>query len=76
MVVNYKGKDPDFDYRIAEITYDEDTESDKMDRIVDFLIDEGWDVNIVTPGYGQCVVEDMDEYKEFVKDWKVAKKQA
>lgn len=33
MTVNYKGMDKDFNYRLAEINFDEDTEQRLMNRL-------------------------------------------
>lgn len=74
MTVNYKGMDKDFDYRLAEISFDEDTEQTLMDKIEQVMNIKGWKLNQVTNGYASCEVENMDEYKEFVRDYKEVKK--
>lgn len=77
MTINYKGCDKDFEYRLAEITFDEDSkkESELAERLAFFLEKvKGYSVDHVTDGYMTCEVEDMNEYKEFKKDYKEAKK--
>ena len=73
MVVSYKGKDPNYSHRVAEITYDEDKEQNKLERIQKVMKIQGWDIDIITPGYAICEVDDMDTYKVFVEDWKKVK---
>ena len=75
MVVNYKGRDSEYNYRIAEITYDDEKEQSRMEQLQEIMSKEGWDIDIVTPGYAICEVDDMDSYKYFVQDWKKAKKE-
>lgn len=74
MTVNYKGMDKDFDYRLAEINFDEDTEQTLMNRIEKVMNIKGYALNQVTNGYASCEVENMNEYKEFVRDYKEVKK--
>lgn len=74
MKVNYKGMDKNFEYRIAEINFNED-EMNLMKRLGFWLEKvKGWEVDIVTDDYALVEVEDMNEYKEFVKDYKEGKK--
>lgn len=73
MTVNYKGADRDFNYRLAEISYNEN-ETRLMQRMEQVLNIRGWNVNIITDGYASSVVEDREEYAEFVKDYKEVKK--
>lgn len=75
MRVNYKGMDKNFDYRVAEINFDGDTELTLMERIAFFLNRvKGYSVDIITDGYALVEVDNMREYKEFVMDYKEAKK--
>ena len=74
MTVNYKGTDKDFGYRLAEINFDEYTEQTLMDRIEEAMNIKGYALNQVTNGYASCEVENMNEYKQFVKDYKEVKK--
>ena len=45
-----------------------------MDRIEQVMNIKGWKLNQVTNGYASCEVENMNEYKEFVRDYKEVKK--
>lgn len=74
MTVTYKGMDQGMDYRLAEIQF-EDAEEPKVERIVNLMVIKGWErLNIVTNGYAQCEVEDRDEFRYFMKDWKESKR--
>lgn len=74
MKINYKGMDKNFEYRIAEINFNEN-EMKLMERLA-FWFEKvkGWKVDIATDDYALVEVEDMNEYKEFVKDYKEGKK--
>lgn len=74
MTVNYKGMDKDFNYRLAEINFDEDTEQRIMNRIEQVMRIKGYEINQVTDGYASCKVDSMDEYKDFVREYKEVKK--
>lgn len=74
MTVNYKGMDSKFEYRLAEINFDEGKEQKTYDRLEQVMRIKGWDLNLVTDGYASCEVENMSEYKNFVKDYKSVKK--
>lgn len=74
MTVNYKGVDAEFEYRLAEINFDEEKEQKFYDRLEQVMRIKGWDLNLVTDGYASCEVENMTEYKEFVADYKSVKK--
>ncbi len=76
MRVNYKGMDKDFDYRLAEINFDENTEQTLMDKIEKVMNIKGYALNQVTNGYASCEVENIEEYKQFVRDYKDVKKSA
>lgn len=69
MRVDYKGIDADYDYRVAEISFN-DAEADKVERIVFAMSVRGWDIDIVTDGYAVCEVDSYQEYREFMQDWK------
>lgn len=74
MKVNYKGMDKNFEYRIAEINFNEN-EMKLMERLAFWLERiKGYNIDIVTDSYAIVQVEDMTEYKEFVKDYKEGKK--
>lgn len=81
MLVNYRGQKVN-EYngkmldRIAEISYDEDTEQELLDKMKKPLALKGWEMDNGVGGWAAVVVEDMDDYKEFMKDWKAVKKSA
>lgn len=74
MTVNYKGMDKDFNYRLAEINFNEDTEQRLIDRMEQVMRIQGYEINQVTNGYAQCEVENFDDYKQFVKEYKKTKR--
>ena len=71
--VDYKGMDIDLDYRIAEISFTED-ELEKVEYMTKVMKIKGWKIDVVTDGYAQCEVEDKEDYKSFMEDWKEVKK--
>lgn len=73
MTVNYKGIDTDFNYRLAEINFD-DGEYEKLEYISKVMKIKGWNIDIVTDGYAQCEVDDKEDYRSFMKDWNEVKK--
>ena len=74
MTVSYKGIDADYNYRVAEIFFDDETEQKIYDRIEKVMKIRGWELNQVTNGYASCKVDNMEEYRDFVKDYKEVKK--
>ena len=78
MKVSYKGQDSDFNYRVAEINYDDDNkkEIDILSDIASLMEKLGWKIDIVGCGYASCEVDDIDDYKSFMKEWKECKKLA
>lgn len=74
MTVNYKGMDKDFNYRLAEINFNEDTEQRLIDRMEQVMRIQGYEINQVTNGYAKCEVENFDDYKQFVKEYKKTKR--
>ena len=74
MTVNYKGMDAGFEYRLAEIIFDEEKEQKFYNRLEQVMRIKGWDLNLVTDGYASCEVENISEYKQFVSDYKEVKK--
>lgn len=74
ITVNYKGMDRNFNYRLAEINYDEEKEQRLMDRIEQIMRIHGYEISQVTDGYASCEVDSMDEYKDFVREYKETKK--
>lgn len=74
MTINYKGMDADYRYRTAEIYFNDD-EKQLMIRLEDFLERiKGWKSSGICGDMCIFEVNDIDEYKEFVADYKEAKK--
>lgn len=74
MTINYKGMTKDYEYRIAEIGYDEN-EFELVDRLCFFLNRiKGWEVKNAVEGWAYCEVDDRAEYELFKADYKKAKK--
>lgn len=73
MIVNYKGMDKDFEYRLAEISFD-DEEEKKLEYIAKVMKIKGWEIEIVTNNYAMVRLDSYCEYKDFMKDWKEVKK--
>lgn len=79
MKVNYKGMDSDFNYRVAEISWDDENEKENKtikDLVYLMKIHGGYDLQIIADGYASCEVDDYEEYKEFVKLYKHIKHHA
>lgn len=77
MTVTYKGRTKDFDYRIAEINFDDENEKEQtvVNRAIFFMERiKGYKIDVPVAGYATCEVEDMDEFKTFAKDWREAVK--
>lgn len=75
MIVNYKGATEDSNfYRLAEIGFDEEKELALLERMAKVLEIKGWTIDIPTDGYACCEVDNYDEYKDFVRDYKEVKK--
>ena len=68
--------DCDSTHRIAEISYDEDTEQTLLDKMKKPLEIRGWSMDNGVGGWAAVEVEDMEEYKEFMKDYKEIKRAA
>jgi len=74
MRVDYVGKSIDYKYRIAEISCKE-KELDKLEEISKIMLKEfSYRIDIVTDGYALCLVDDYDDYKNFMSCWKESKK--
>lgn len=73
MTVNYKGMDNGFKFRLAEINCTENEEK-TLERIVQVMNIKGWKLCLCAECYAQCEVENIDEYKQFVADYKEVKK--
>lgn len=74
MKIGYKGMDKNFNYRIAEITYNEDSEDRIMNRIIQVMLIHGYEISKVMEGYAVYKVDSMDEYREFCQKYKEIKK--
>lgn len=73
MKVNYKGMDKDFNYRLAEICFDDENESEVKtmnDLAILMKIHGGYNIEIVTDGYACAEVDDHEDYEEFVRLYK------
>ena len=76
MVANYQGKSNESRYRLAELNWDEDKEEEKAVMIMDIMEEKyGWAYFSRFGGYACLQVENIDEYRYFMKDLKKAKKQ-
>ena len=51
-----------------------DEELEKVNKLISLMEDKDWYIQNVSLGYALCVVEDKEDYKEMVKDWKLCKK--
>lgn len=62
----------------AEISYDDynKKEVDILSDIASLMKKLGWKIDIVGSGYANCMVDDIDDYKSFMQDWKECKKLA
>lgn len=73
MRVSYKGTDTELKCRLAEIGYNDDEET-IVRRIAEVMEIRGYSIDMVADGYAQCVVDDRNDYNEFMKEWKACKK--
>lgn len=75
MTVTYKGMTSDYPYRVAEINFNEETETTLVNRVVFFMEKvKGYQVDIATSGYALCEVEDKQEFITFSREWREAVK--
>lgn len=80
--VHYRGKNHDYDYRIAEIEFTED-EKKLVNNIADLMNIRHraykdlnpYTIDVVTDGYALSRVDDIEDYKDFMKTWKQVKKE-
>lgn len=72
MTVNYKGMDSGFKFRLAEINCTEDEEK-LLERVAQVMEIKGWNLDMFDC-YACCEVEDYEEYKQFVNDYRAAKR--
>lgn len=76
MTINYKGMDKDYNYRVAEISWDDDNKKENIliDRLETFMYKvHGYNMDVFS-GYAIIEVSDRNEYKEVVGIYKKAKK--
>lgn len=79
MTVTYRGEQKCGSktlHRIAEIAYDEEKERLLMAKMIRPLELKGWNIDDSVEGWAAVEVEDMEEYKAFVSDYKAVKKSA
>lgn len=76
MRVFYKGQNQNFKYRLAEIGYDDwdDKERTFLENTAELMKEYGWNINICGSGYASCEVDDIDDFRSFMEDWKECKK--
>ena len=63
-------------HRIAEINYDEEREGLLMAKMIKPLELKGWSIDNGVEGWAAVEVEDREEYKAFMRDYKEVKKAA
>lgn len=73
MRVSYKGQDQDFGYRVAEIGYD-DKELTLLENTAELMRECDWNIDICGCGYASCEVDDIDDFRSFMEDWKECKR--
>ena len=76
MRVSYKGQDQDFKHRVAEIAYDDydDKELTLLENTAELMKEYGWNIDICGCGYASCEVDDIDDFRSFMEDWKECKR--
>ena len=74
MQVKYKGLDRDLNSRYVDIYYN-DEEFKKVESIINLMTSKGWNVKNGVMGFAFCEIEDKEEYRYFMKDWKASKKE-
>mgnify|MGYP006943581313 CR=1 FL=1 len=76
MQVSYKGMTKDYDFRVAEINYDDVEEYEKVEEMIKIMNKTGgWNIVNGVAGCASCQIENKSEYREFMKDWKASKKE-
>ena len=76
MHVNYKGRDPQYRYRVAEVGWDDEIAYDKgAEEVLDILENDGWNIDRFN-GYCLAEVDSEAEYSIFKDDYKKAKAKA
>lgn len=79
MRVVYSGYTEDHKIRLAEIGYDDYADKSEVEKVqyLTCLMEKlGWKIDVVGCGYASCEVDDMDDFKSFMADWKECKKEA
>lgn len=75
MTIKYKGADKECNYRTAIVSFEDVEEINTIDRIAKVMNIKGWkDFSIVADGVAFCKVDDFEQYKELVIDYKEVKK--
>jgi hypothetical protein len=80
MTVSYKGYDPTYKARLAEISFDWYTDEERdeqiriLERIAQIMAIKGWNIEIPTGEYGYCRLANREEYDMFMRDWKECKR--
>ena len=73
MKVSYKGMDRELNSRYVEIYY-KDEEFEKVEKLINLMNNDGWNIKNGVMGFATCEIEDREEYRYFMKDWKKVKK--
>ena len=73
MKVSYKGLDRELNSRYVEIYY-KDEEFEKVEKLINLMNNEGWNIKNGVMGFATCEIEDREEYRYFMQDWKTVKK--
>ena len=73
MKVSYKGMDRELNSRYVEIYY-KDEEFEKVEKLINLMNNEGWNIKNGVMGFATCEIEDREEYRYFMQDWKTVKK--
>lgn len=73
MKIEYVGKNEEKNYREGFISYDENKEREKADKVFSILREKGYEI-LEEQGTANIIVYDRDEYEILVSDYKEAKK--
>lgn len=75
MRVNYSGMNEENITRVAFIAIDKEVDKKAyIDEMFNQMDMKGWNIEQDTEDSAVCLVEDFEEYKDFMKDWKQCKK--
>lgn len=72
MTIKYVGN-RQFKTRLAEFTY-EDHEETRFEKIVEYMRNEGYDIDTGCANWAAIEVDNRDEYEQVVETYKKAKK--